>query len=318
MEIQKRLGEDGQAVARSLINLSVIQVKKAGNPDLITEERSQQLLRAQNSVESALELQRKFLGNEHEEIAASLNELGFILACQWDDKIADAEVAIEEALAMNRRLLGNENPAVASSLNLLTIVQVIQEKFNTALRNFRSVQSIRQKLIESNTVDVMSSYEVSVWEHQNTGEESLEALHDIVDFVLFEHEPDSLEAAKLYAVQAFTYIEEGKLEEAEKTARTCLDIRRRLIPDHWSYFHAESLLGASISALGNTSEGEPLLYRGYEGMKARKDQLEDHELILLAETLFRLMKFYMDQGDMAQVIRMKEEAESFGFEIPSN
>ena len=318
LNIQQRLKLDGQVIARSFVNLSVIQVKKAGDAKLPSEDRDQQLLKAQQSIEMALELQRKSLGNEHEEIAASLNELGFILACQWGEKTVEAENVIRVALDMNRRLLGNENPAVASSLNLLTIVQVIQEKFNESLRNYREVQSIRKKLIETNTKDVRSSYEVSVWEHQNTGEESLEALHDIVEFAMFEQPPDSLEVARLIAIEAFTYLEEGRLEEAEEVARRCWEIRRKLSPDDWRCFHAESLYGAAKYALGRISEAEPLLIEGYQGVKSRKHQLEDHQMILLGESLSRLLKFYLDQGNMSEAHRLGEEAKSFGFDLPQS
>jgi eukaryotic-like serine/threonine-protein kinase len=318
LNIQQRLGAEGRDIARSLVNLSVIQVKKAGDVGLSTEKRKQQLLKAQESIETALALQRKSLGDEHEEIAASLNELGFILACQSGDKTSEAEVVIEEALAMNRKLLGNENPAVASSLNLLTIVQVIQEKFSTSLRNYREVQSIRKKLIDTKTKDVTSSYEVSVWEHQNTGEESLEALHDIVAFALFEHAPDSLEAARLIAIEAFTYIEEGKLQEGLEVAIRCWDIRRKLIPDHWSSYHAQSLCGTAMHALGRMAEAEPLLLAGYEGVKSRRDQLQPHQMILLAETLGRLLKFYAAQSNTTQVMRLKGEALELGIELPQS
>jgi serine/threonine protein kinase len=316
LEIQLKSDEEGQIVARSLVNLSIIQVKKAGNAQLKKIERKEQLLRAQDSIETALEMQREALGTEHEEIAASLNEFGFILACQGGEKIVSAELVLEEALSMNRKLLGNENPAVASSLNLLTIVQVVQEKFDLALPNYRMVQSIRQKLKETRGRDVLSSYDVSVWEHQNTGEESLEALHEIVELALFDQPPDSLEVARLIAIQAFTYLEEGQIEEAEKLARTCFEIRAKLIPDHWSLFHAESLLGATLAGLGRHAEAEPLLNHGFEGVKARKGQLMDNQLILLHETVFRLFKFYAEQGNLDEVKRVQNEAKALGVELP--
>ncbi|MCZ6675205.1 MAG: serine/threonine-protein kinase [Verrucomicrobia bacterium] len=313
---QQQLNEDGQNVARSMVNLSVIQVKKAGNVRLSDKAREEQLLKEQESIEAALEIQREGWGNEHEEIAASLNELGFILACQGGEKMAAAEVVIKEALNMNKKLLGNENPAVASSLNLLTIVQVIQEKYVEALDNYRAVQTIRQKLEETKARDVLSSYEVSVWEHQNTGAESLEALHDIVEFSLFGFEPDDLEVARLKAIQAFTYIEEGQYKEAEETALLSLAIREEKIPDHWSSFYAKSLLGGALFGQGRNEEADVLLTQGYEGVKARREQLEDFHKHRLNEALYRLIYFHSARGNAAKMDKLIQEATSLGLESP--
>ena len=77
-------------------------------------------------------------------------------------------------------------------------------------------------------------------------------------------------------------------------------------------------MGGAYFAMGDFAKAESHLYRSYEGVKARKDQLQEHELILFAETLVRLLKLYSDQGNAVGVKRLSEEAAAFGFELPEN
>ena len=62
-------------------------------------------------------MRRRLLGNEHADVAKSLNNLAIVLYEKGD--FAEAEALHREALAMRRRLLGNEHPDVATSLNNL-------------------------------------------------------------------------------------------------------------------------------------------------------------------------------------------------------
>lgn len=318
LTIQKAQGDyESQETARALVNLSTVQLRNAAESRLSDSQRSDLLVQSQQSIESALEIQRNTLGNEHVEIAATLNELGFVLTCQGGEKLARAETVLADALQMNRKLLGEVNAAVASSVNLLAISQVMQEKYMIALKNYKQVQTIRDSLEETKISDVISSYDVSVWEHQNTGQESLDALHDVVELTMLRYEPGSLEAANLNAIEAYTFIEEGQFEEAEGKARTCLEIREKLNPEHWTPYHARSLLGAALAGQGRLKEAEPLLINGYEGVKMHRHQLEDEHKIRLSETLFRLIRFYMQAGKTEQANQWIQEATTLGLSLPN-
>ena len=318
LSIQEAQGDyESQETARALVNLSAVQLRNAAESRLSNAQRAELLVQSERSIESALEIQRNILGDEHVEIAATLNELGFVLTCQGGEKLAHAETVLAEALQMNRKLLGEVNAAVASSVNLLAISQVMQEKYMIALKNYKQVKTIRDSLEETKISDVISSYDVSVWEHQNTGQESLDALHDVVELTMLRYEPGSLDAANLNAIEAYTFLEEGQFVEAEGKARTCLEIRERLNPEHWTPYHAKSLLGAAMAGQGRLDDAEPLLLEGYEGVKMHRHQLEDEHKIRLNETLFRLIQFYMQTGKSEQANRWIQEAITLGLPLPS-
>jgi tetratricopeptide (TPR) repeat protein/tRNA A-37 threonylcarbamoyl transferase component Bud32 len=83
---------------------------------------------AESLQRQALEMQKKFLGEENLEIAVSLNRLAFMLMAQR--KYDEAEASVRRALAMGRKLLGNENPWVAGFLSGLT--EILAERGSLA------------------------------------------------------------------------------------------------------------------------------------------------------------------------------------------
>ena len=70
-------------------------------------------------------------------------------------------------------------------------------------------------------------------------------------------------------------------EEADKKVR----------PDDWQRFRAESLLGASLAGERKYDEAEPLLLEGYQGMLARNDRIDvpyRYHLLLARQWLVQL------------------------------
>ena len=88
------------------------------------------LTEAETTQRQALAMQRKLLGEEHPEVAISLNNLALVLRDQG--KLAEAEAMLRDALAMQRKLLGDEHPKVAVSLDNLADVLRKQGKLAEA------------------------------------------------------------------------------------------------------------------------------------------------------------------------------------------
>jgi hypothetical protein len=63
-------------------------------------------------------------------------------------------------------------------------------------------------------------------------------------------------------------LQQGKAQEAEGYARSCLEIRSRaLTAGHWLIADAKSVLGACLTAQGRYVEAEPLVVQGYEELR---------------------------------------------------
>ena len=82
--------------------------------------------------------------------------------------------------------------------------------------------------------------------------------------------PDTVASA---ADLALAYVSQGKFAEAEPVGREALETDKKIQPDDWQRFRAESLLGVSLSGEKKYSEAEPALLEGYQGMLARKDRI---------------------------------------------
>lgn len=86
--------------------------------------------------------------------------------------------------------------------------------------------------------------------------------------------PEHRAAMASEADVALAYVSEGKFVQGEALAREALELNRKKEPDSWERFRSESLLGASLAGEKKYSEAKPLLWEGYEGMLARKGQIE--------------------------------------------
>lgn len=301
--------------ARSLVNLSLILAKKAIVSDLTLSERDAHLNEGVESIERALELQRSYLGDQHEEIAASLNELGFVLSCLGGESLARAETLLDEALKMNRSLLGEINPAVASSLTLLAINQVTQGKYRVALGNYERAREIRRRLKESTATDLISSYGVSVWEHQNTGEETLASLFEVTGLAIQRLEADSIEVADMLAIQAWGYNQEGQFATAEAIAQRCFDIRSDRLPEHWLPYHTRSLIGRALAGQGRYDEAEGYLLDGFEGVFDYREQLGSEHDARIVECLYYLVLLYRDWEKPDELQSWIVKGRDLGFDL---
>jgi eukaryotic-like serine/threonine-protein kinase len=66
------------------------------------------------------------------------------------------------------------------------------------------------------------------------------------------------------------YLAQGRWTGAEATARECLGLCEKHVPESWIRYHTMSRLGASLAGQQKYAEAEPLLIGGYEGLKTRE------------------------------------------------
>ena len=100
-------------------------------------------------------------------------------------------------------------------------------------------------------------------------------------------------------------LKQSKFAEAEPVLRECLAIRAEKLPDDWSHFNALSLLGGALLGQGKPAEAEPLLVRGYEGMRQREEKIPPPGRPRLPEAAERLARLYEATGrpDRAKAVR---------------
>ncbi len=72
--------------------------------------------------------------------------------------------------------------------------------------------------------------------------------------------------------------------------------RERGQPDDWRRFHTMSQLGAALAGQKKCIEAEPMLLKGYEGMKVREAKIPAPSKKRLAEAAARIAPFYEAWG----------------------
>jgi serine/threonine protein kinase/tetratricopeptide (TPR) repeat protein len=125
---------------------------------------------------------------------------------------------------------------------------------------------------------------------------------------------DSLHLAGTLASAADQYLKLKQYPKAERLLRECLTIREKKAADSWTTFNARSLLGGALAGQKKYADAEPLLLKGYEGMKQRAEKMLPRQKKLLRRALERLVQLYEAWGnpDQANEWRKKLEAHRQG------
>jgi serine/threonine protein kinase/TolA-binding protein len=88
-------------------------------------------------------------------------------------------------------------------------------------------------------------------------------------------------AAFAEILQAFSLdlLKANRFAEAVEYLRECLAIREKLQPDSWATFNTSSLLGGALLGQQRYAEAEPLLVKGYEGIKSSEKSIPKAEAL---------------------------------------
>jgi hypothetical protein len=151
-----------------------------------------------------------------------------------EGKYVPAEVLLKRTLDTKRRVLGPEHPATISSLSVVAAMYQRQGKYALAESYSSEALALSRRVSGSSR-------------------------------------PDTMQTANQLAL---AYISQRKYSASEPLAREALAFYEQNQPDDVQRFRSESLLGASLAGQKKYIEAEPLLLGGYQGLVARKAQLE--------------------------------------------
>jgi tetratricopeptide (TPR) repeat protein len=117
--------------------------------------------------------------------------------------------------------------------------------------------------------------------------------------------PDSPDLADDLALLARNLTGQTRWAEAEPILRESLAIRTKVNPDDWTRHNVMSQLGGALLALGRHAEAEPLVIRGYEGLKARAGAIPLPSGPRLSEAAARVVRLYESWGKPEEAARWK-------------
>ena len=255
----------------------------------------------------ALAMQKAALGNEHPDVAESLDALAIVL--QHQGKLPEAEMMHREALTMRRKLLGNHDPAVAKSLNNLASALSAQGKLAEAETIYHEALAIDRKALGNENPEVASflSNLAVVLERQAKLAEA-ETMHRealaMQKKLLGDEHPDVANSLNSLAV---VLERQGKLAEAETVQREALAMQRKLLGnEHSDIAISVNNLALVLERQGKLVEAETM---EREALSMQRKLLgDDHPDI--AVSLNNLALILEDQEKLAEAETKHLEAQS--------
>ncbi|GCL54469.1 hypothetical protein NIES3806_18110 [Microcystis aeruginosa NIES-3806] len=240
-----------------------------------------------------VEVTRCRLGDNHPDVATSLNNLAALYNSQGRYK--EAEPLYLEALDLLKRLLGENHLDVATSSNNLALLYSYQGKYEEAEPLFLQALELFKRILGDNHpyVAFPLSGLAALYHSQGKYEEAEPLLIQALELrkrLLGDNHPD---VAQSLNNLAGLYDSQGRYTEAEPLYLEALDLCKRLLGDnHPSVATSLNNLAALYRSQGRYTEAEPLYL---EALDLRKRFLGDNHPDV-ATSLNNLAKLYDSQG----------------------
>jgi tetratricopeptide (TPR) repeat protein len=248
---------------------------------------------AQPWLEKAKEIAEQRFGDEHPDVANSLNNLALLY--KYQGRYDEAETLFLQALDMKKKLLGDEHPDVASSLNNLAYLYNAQGRYDEAEPLNLQALDMYKKLLGDEHPDVAISLNnlAGLYNAQGRYDEAETLLLQALDMkkkLLGDEHPNV--ATSLHNL-AHLYRDQGRYDEAETLFLQALDMKKKLLGDeHPNVATSLNNLAGLYRDQGRYDEAETLYL---QALDMRKKLLGD-EHPSVATTLHNLALLYNNQG----------------------
>jgi tetratricopeptide (TPR) repeat protein len=247
--------------------------------------------------EQCREVTRRRLGDNHPDVATSLNNLAALYESQGRYK--EAEPLYLEALDLRKRLLGDNHPDVGQSLNNLAVLYRSQGRYKEAEPLYLEALDLCKRLLGDNHPDVatyvaQSLNNLAVLYNAQGRYKEAEPLHlEALDLCKRLLGDNHLLVATYLNNLAYLYESKGRYKEAEPLYLEALDLKKRLLGDnHPNVANSLNNLALLYNSQGRYKEAEPLLL---EALDLRKRLLGDNHPHV-AQSLNNLAGLYESQG----------------------
>jgi tetratricopeptide (TPR) repeat protein len=281
LELQKAtLGPEYPDTLASMNNLAVAYTK-AGKPDL-----------ALPLIEETLGLQRAKLGSEHPDTLSSMNNLAETYRAAG--KLDRAVPLMEKTFKLTKAKLGPEHPDTLASMNNLAVAYLEAGKLDLAL-------PLMEETLKLQKAKFGPEHPETVWATNDLAHTYRAAGKLDLAVPLFEETlklwkallgPENPNTLSTMAALGGLRLQKRNFGEAELLLRECLAIREKTQPDVWNTFNTQSMLGEALVGQQKYADAEPLLLKGYEGMRQREKAITYRNANSLPDALDRLIALY--------------------------
>jgi tetratricopeptide (TPR) repeat protein len=252
---------------------------------------------AQVQLEKALELRRRFLGDEHPDTLIVDENLADVYLDQG--KYAKAEALYSKTLAARRRILGEQHPDTLTSMFDLAEANMHEEKLAQAEPLLISVLKTRRRVLGNDDPATLASmYALGVLYREQGRLAPAEALvqeaFEGQRRKLGDGHPETLLSMNILAS---LYVSENKYAPAESLYQQALEIERRALgEEHRNTIFTVNSLAYLYQTEGKFAQAEPLYLKTLEYQQRVLG--EEHADTL--STVFNLATVYSEEGKYAQ------------------
>jgi non-specific serine/threonine protein kinase/serine/threonine-protein kinase len=251
--------------------------------------RSGQIAKAVPLLEATLEKTKAKLGPDHPSTLLIMNNLA---ATYWQLKRLDRSIPLfEGAVKRNQKQLGRDHPDTLLSVGNLGV------NYRDAGRLAEAIPLLEESYPASKKYAILRSFGPALLDaYVNAGKatEAAKLVGELLADFRQQVPKDGPQLADELARFSLSMLQVKAFPEVEPLLRECLAIRRKQMPDSWLTFNTQALLGGALLGQKKYAEAEPLLVKGYEGMKAREKTIPKTSggELRVPEALDRLIELY--------------------------
>ncbi|NES40394.1 MAG: tetratricopeptide repeat protein [Moorea sp. SIO2C4] len=260
---------------------------------------------AEALCKQCLEITRTRLGQDHPDVATSLNNLAGLYYSMG--RYDQAEPLYQQALKIRKQLLGEEHVDVADSLNNLGLLYKSMARYDQAEPLYQQALEMKKQLLGHHHPDVATSLHNLAALYKSMGRyDQAEPLYqqalEMKKQLLGHHHPHV--ATSLHNLAAL-YKSMGRYDQAEPLYQQALEIRKQLLGHHHPHM-ATSLnnLAGLYELMGRYDQAEPLYQQALEIRK----QLLGHHHPDIAQSLNGLAGLYESMGHYDQAEPLYQQA----------
>jgi tetratricopeptide (TPR) repeat protein len=267
--------------------------------------------------EEALKLMKAKFGPDHPNALNSMKNLAWGL--RGAGRLAELVLLREEMLRLERAKLGPDHFDTLRTMDNLAEDYKDAGRLAEALQLLEETLRLRRAKLGPEHLDTQTAMDrlaKSYWAANRLDrcvplfEESLK-LHEK------KHGRTHLSTLWAIADLGLSYKDAGRLADA-LPLRESLATRERAQPEAWTTFNSQSLLGGALLGQKKYAEAEPLLRKGYEGIKAREKAIPPRGATRIPEVLDRLIELYTATKKPEEVKRWQAERGKYDAETASS
>jgi serine/threonine protein kinase/tetratricopeptide (TPR) repeat protein len=254
-------------------------------------------------LETVRDAQVAKLGAEHPDTIRTVSNLA--LAYQKSGRQAEAIRLFETVRDANVAKLGADHPSTLTALNHLAGAYQDSGKMPEAIRLYeRAAEGFaRRNYLHAHAGPTVRNT-VGAYEVDRQFDKAEAWQRRWLAHVKEQAGPQSPAYADEMATLGSLLLKQEKWADAATTLAECLALCEKAQPDGWTTFNTQSLLGGALLGQKNYAAAEPLLLKGYAGMKQREKTIPPQGKMRLPQAVDRLI-------DLFTVTNRPEEAKKW-------